>query len=182
MFYFEELDEVTRHWMLVEFFKEESSGNPYRSTRLSPLGLEVFPREMERALREGNEETLAAALALPGYWKDCETIYRRGKPINRRIDPVNAAKELAFNEFNTWYVRGLARRLMEEGEKFCQVYRAAPAWEPRAECLQHEGKIYEVRIIYDGHRARYWPPPGNPNAFSIPVGVNCHHTIRRVRK
>ena len=71
--------------------------------------------------------------------------------------------------------------LIDEGEEYCQVYRSAPAWESRAECLQHDGKIYSVQEIYNGHRARYWPSPSNPTALSIPVGINCHHSIRLVR-
>jgi len=181
MYRFEELDEITRKWMLEEFLNEERSENPYRSPRLSPLGLKVFPMEMEKAIREGNEETLARALSNPAYWKSSETYRRGGKEYIRRINPTKAAEFLAYTEFNTWYVRGFARRLIEEGEEYCQVYRAAPAWQPRDECLKHEDQIYEVIKVYEGHRARYWPPPGNPNAFSIPVGTNCHHSIRRVR-
>ena len=179
---FEELDGTTRRWMLEEFLAEQRSGNPYRSSRLSSLGIKIFPIEMEKAIRKGNEETLANALSKPAYWQSSETYARGGKIFARRINPIKAAEFLAYTEFNTWFVRGFARRLIEEGEEYCQVYRAAPAWEPRGECLQHEGKSYRVQEIYEGHRARYWPPPGNPNALSIPVGTNCHHSIRRVRK
>lgn len=182
MFLFEELDEITRHWMLEEFLAEENSGMPYRSPRLSQEGLDAFPREMEKALREGNEESLFMALANAVYWKKAENFHRSGRTYQKKINPVEAAKVLAYSEFNTWYVRGFSRRLMEEGETYCEVYRAAPAWQPRPECLSHEGKIFEVKLIYNGHRAKYWPSPGNPNAFSIPVGPNCHHSIRRVRK
>jgi len=181
MFNFEELDDMTREWMLVEFRAEEASGNPYRSRVLSSTGLAVFPQAMEDALQSGNEETLAHALSNPEYWQPTEIRVRRGKGYEARVTPVKAAERLAITEFNTWYVRGLARRLMEEGEQKCEVYRAAPAWEPRGECLEHEGAIYPVKDIYEGHRARYWPPPGNPEALSIPVGPYCHHTIRRVR-
>lgn len=182
MYNFEELDKTTRKWMLKEFQAEERSGNPYRSSRLSPLGIRTFPVLMKKAICGGNEVSLAHALSQPAYWQPFETYVRGGSIHKRRINPLKAAEFLARTEFNTWYVRGFARRLIEEGEEFCQVYRAAPAWRPRGECLQHEGKTYEVQIIYDGHRARYWPPPGKPNAFSIPVGTNCHHSIRRVPK
>jgi len=181
MFNFEELDETTRQYMLSEFRAEEGSGHAYRSARLSPSGLAAFPAAMEDAIKHGNEETLTQALSQPSYWNPTETYVRSGITRERRVNPAKAAEFLARTEFNTWYVRGLARRLMEEGEEYCQVYRAAPAWEPRGECFQHEDRIYRVQEIYDGHRARYWPPPGNPNALSIPVGTNCHHSIRRVR-
>jgi len=182
MYNFKELDVTTRKWMLEEFEKEEKSGNPYRSQRLSPLGLERYPIEIKKAIMEGNETTLTQALSNTEYWQSSETYQRSGQTYTRKVNPIKAAEFLARTEFNTWYVRGFSRRLIEEGEEYCQVYRADTAWEPRAECLQHENEVYKVQDIYNGHRARYWPPPGNPNAFSIPVGTNCHHSIRRIER
>ena len=181
MYNFEELDDITRKWMLEEFLHEERSGKPYRSPRLSSLGLEIFPKEMEKAIVDGNEESLAHALSRSDYWNPSEAYTRSGKNYMRKINPTKAAEFLAYTEFNTWYVRGFARRLIEEGNENCQIYRAAPAWQPRPECLEHEDKIYNVQEIYEGHRARYWPHPGNSNVFSIPIGTNCHHSIRRIR-
>lgn len=180
MFNFEELDEVTRQYMLKEFQAEEKSGNPYRSSRLSPAGLLAFPKAMTEAILRGDEEILAQALSNPEYWNSTEPYTRSGVTRQRKINPKKAAEFLARTEFNTWYVRGLARKLLDEGEELCQVYRAAPAWQPRAECLQHDGQVYRLQEIYDGHRAQYWPH-SDPTALSIPVGTNCHHSVRRVR-
>jgi hypothetical protein len=84
-----------------------------------------------------------------------------------------------LTEFNTWYVRGFATRLLSEGVSTCEVYRAAqPKWEV-AGCTAHEGKTFLVQEVYDGHRATYWPEPGNPAALTIPFGYGCHHTIGR---
>lgn len=176
---FEELDEVTRKYMLEEFKKEENSGNPYRSTTLSQEGLSQFPTLMEESIRTGNEVTLWHALSKPNFWKS--SIPRRTKSgiTSVSVNPLDAAKRLALTEFNTWYVRGLARRLQEEDNEKCQVYRAEPAIEPRCECKIYENQILDVKKIYDGHRARYHPR-ADYSAFSIPSGPNCHHTIRRV--
>lgn len=93
--------------------------------------------------------------------------------------PQSAAR-LALTEFSTWYVRGFAKRLLDEGVAQCQVYRGAqPKWEP-GECADHEGRVVPVQSIYDSHRARYWPEPGDAAAFSIPFGPSCHHVIRRM--
>ena len=182
MYEFEELDEITRKWMLNEYLKEESSSMPYRSNRLTELGGNVFPKEMERAIREGNEESLAKALSESKYWLPSETYERNGKICSRRINPISAAQFLANTEFNTWYTRGFARRLIEEGQEDCQVVRVAQASNPRNECSSHENKKYKVQDIYKGHRVRYWPPPGIPDSFSIPSGTNCHHSIKRISK
>jgi hypothetical protein len=177
---FEELDEKTRKCMLAEFEAEEASGKPYRSKALSDEGRSAFPTIMRDAIVEGNEETLADSLAKPKYWSQSESYVRNGVTRTRPINVQAAAERPAVTEFNTWYVRGLAKRLMDERVTQCQVYRAAPPkWEP-AECSKHEGHVYSVQELHDGHRAKYWPEPGKPNAFSIPAGPSCHHTIRRV--
>src|SRR6266566_1542648 len=176
MFQFEELDDITRRWLLEEF-RAEWGTNPYKSPRLSVAGLAAFQGLMEAAILTGNEVTLTRALANRVYWRPSERYERRGRNLARIVNPVKAAQALAVTEFNTWYVRGFSRRLIEEGEQMCEVYRADAAWQPRAECLRHDRARYDVRAIFDGHRARYWPPPGNPAALSIPVGPNCHHTI-----
>jgi hypothetical protein len=174
MMNFEELDDTTRHYMLSEFEAEEAAANPYRSKTLSLTGRQAFPRLLSDAIQNGNEESLIVALSEPSHWKPTDA---RGARINIR----QAAERLGLTEFNTWYVRGLSKRLIEEGVTHCEVYRAGyPSGGPNSECVQHEGQVYLVEDIYRGHRARYWPEPGNRNALSIPIGPSCHHTIRRV--
>lgn len=104
---------------------------------------------------------------------------RWGRLQEYRINLEDAAKRLAMTEFNTAYVRGLCGRLLDDSVPFVQVYRAAPAFEPRGECLQHEGQHYSTRSIYSGHPARYHPT-ARPGVLSIPVGPHCHHSVRRV--
>ena len=53
---FEELDDQTRKYMLEEFEKEQKSGNPYTSSRLSNIGKEVFPSFMKETILNGDEE------------------------------------------------------------------------------------------------------------------------------
>jgi len=143
---------------------------------MTELGKSEFPSIMEKAILEGNEVTLAIDLANPKFWLP----YINTKTGERKLDPKVASKLLALTEFNTWYVRGFSRRLKEEGVEFCEVYRAAPAEKPRPECLDHDGEKFKVIEVYNGHRARYHPIE-NKSAFSIPIGPNCHHTIRRLK-
>ena len=180
MFDFEELNEKTREKMLQEFEAKEG-GNPFRSPRLSPFGVQEFPSIMREVINSGNEQTLLDRLNRPEYWNPTELYTRAGVTRIRRLNYTNAVSTFAVTEFNTWYVRGFARRLLDEGVTTCEVYRAASANEPREECREHEGARYPVQEIYNGHRARYWPTDEKPSAFSIPVGVHCHHIIRRVR-
>ena len=135
---------------------------------------------MRDAIKFGNEESLAQRLKRPDFWNPTEAVLRNGVMGEKRVNANQAAERLALTEFNTWYVRGFAKRLMEEGVTRCQAYRGTtPKWEP-GDCSAHEGQVFTVQEIYSGHRARYWPR-GNPDAVSIPFGPGCHQTIRRVR-
>lgn len=174
---YEELDGPTRECMLKEF-KGELGASLYRPRTLSDEGWREFPRIMEQAIRSGDDVTLALALNRPGLFKDTQRRTKSGA-TRVRTNPEKASKTLALTEFNTWYVRGLCRRLMDEGVESCEVYRADPAANPRCECTGWEGSVFSVRDVYNGHRARYHGAGASPKALSIPSGPNCHHSIRR---
>lgn len=177
---FEELDSKTRQYMKEEFEKEQKSNNPYISPRLSTEGQRVFSSLMIVAISSGDEETLKNELCKKQYFNDTEQYERNGERKERIINYEQASEQLAFSEFNTWYVRGLTKKLIDEGIEKCQIYRVKqPKWEP-AECSIHEGQIVDVEIIYNGHRSKYWPKK-NGSAFSIPAQPGCHHSIRRVK-
>jgi hypothetical protein len=173
---YDDLDQETRKWMLLEFREEQAAG-PYLSPSLSAEGRRRFPGLMEEAIVQGTEETLAASLEPGELWAEYEPVPGGGV---RRTDRKRAARELARTEFNTWYVRGLSRRLMEQGEDLVQVYRADDAAvEEGDECAAYENRVFEVRFVYNGHRAKYWPR-SNPAAFSVPSGPRCRHSVRRI--
>ncbi|HRC56713.1 MAG TPA: hypothetical protein PKU97_12360 [Kofleriaceae bacterium] len=181
--HFEELDKVTRSFMLREFDAEEARGNPYRSAVLSPKGLAAYAATMRAALASGSEVDVQRAFAYEHYWNPTETYNkpRGGGLATRAVNFHQASERLGLTEFNTWYVRGFAARLLSENETMCEVYRASEPKFTHASCSTHEGQRYPVRDIYDGHRAGYWPPGNTRAGVSIPAGPGCHHTIRRVR-
>jgi hypothetical protein len=177
---YEELDRITRKHMLVQFEAEEASASPYRSKALSPAGLSAFPDLFRTAVSSGNELTLAHALGGRALWDAEEEYTRNGITRARRRNIEQSSHRLALTEFNTFYVRGFASRLMEEGVSTCQICRGEePKWEP-GECAHHEGVIVAVQDIYSNHRVRYWPEPGQ-DLMSIPFAPGCHHVIRRVK-
>jgi hypothetical protein len=180
MMVYEELNNTCRESMLLEFESEESGPSPYRGRGLSDRGRSAFCQLMRQAIKDGNESTLAATLNVVSYWNPEEEYVRKDLVRTRRVNVPQATQRLALTEFSTWYVRGLTKRLLDEGVKECQVYRGEqPKWEPGA-CADHEGVIVSVQSVYDGHRAKYWPEPGQPDVFSIPFGPGCHHIIRRI--
>lgn len=175
---FTELDEATRAMMLLEFLAEQESGvpGPYRPANLTALGLEEFPRVMELAIRSGNEVSLTQDLARPEFWIPEETDYRG---VVRKFTPEYRGRRAGQTEFNTWYVRGLSRRLLDEGETGCEIYSTVLVPRVCGECSLHEGQRAELRAIHGGHRARYHFPPADRSALSVPFHPFCHHSIRR---
>lgn len=179
MMTYPDLGPATRKFMLEEFEKEEGSGSPYRSPRLTHVGREAFADHMRAAIQDGSEVSLAAGLLKVEYWQPTETYVRDGVVRERKVNMNQAGEMLALTEFSTWYVRGLACQLLAEGIEECVVVRGGePKWSP-AGCQEHEGDVVKVRIVLDGHRARYWPEPGDDGAYSIPFGPGCHHIIAR---
>src|ERR1041384_2735234 len=151
---YEELDDRTREYMHSEFEKEQG-GNSNRSKALLPQGWLAFLDLMREAIRSGNEISLANALAQVSFWEIEELYTREGITRSRKRNISQSATRLAITEFSTWYVRGLSRKLLDEGIDKCQVYRGEqPKWEP-GECAEHEGRIILVQTIYDNHRAQY---------------------------
>ncbi len=172
---YDDLDEETKVWMLIEL-REEESRRPYRSPNLSAKGRAQFPEIVERAIARGKEESLAKDLEPKEMWSEYEPSPQGGI---RKTDPIRAAKALAHQEFNTCYVRGLCRRLMEEEENLLQVYRAGDGEVQGDECTAYENMVLEIRFVYNGHRAKYSPRP-NPKAFSIPCSPQCCYSVRRI--
>ncbi len=137
---------------------------------------------MEKAIKDGNEVTLAKSLNDPAYWITSEMSHSNKGTVFTKDIPSDAVKMLALSEFSTWYTRGLSKRFLEEGINECEVYRADTAVDPRCECTKWEGEKIDVQLAYDGHRKRYHHEKINRKAFSIPSGPNCHHSIRRIDK
>lgn len=177
---FEELDSETRRWMLTRLDLEEAMPVRYRPKNLSKEGEAEYPRLLRGVIESstGSEVSLAQALSDQAFWQATRFYERKGKIVEARIDPFVAARRLALTEFNTYYVAGLAHRLQSEGINDCEVYRAADPVGDRASCSDHEGQRYLLTEVISGHRATYWPQ-ADLDAFSIPAGPNCHHSIRR---
>lgn len=146
---------------------------------LTEAGWYAFERAMPDALQRHDVVWLSRAMDRPEHWQASRLQRVRGGRLSRvRVNRHEAVSRLAIGEFNTAYVRGLARALILRGEHEALVYRAGPAVERRTDCTALEGRAVALQRVLDGHRARYWPAPGSRDALSIPSGPNCHHSIR----
>lgn len=166
---FEELDGKTRSFMVEEFDAERRGPRPYRPAEIPGEAWERLLELLRESLQRGTVEDLAAAV--------------REAASEGRFDPVRDRRLLetyARFEFCTCYVRGYSRRLLEEGVEFALVAHGEEGRQRTGRCGLFQGQLVSVRAVYEGHRARYWPPPGNPYALTVPADPLCRHTIRRL--
>jgi hypothetical protein len=144
---------------------------------LNDAGWEACLVAMPKALMKRTDIWFSEQMDKPAYWK-AERWDKRGRWVN--YNKAQALEILCAGEFNIAYIRGLARVLKAEGVAECEIFRAGAALEIRRECTEWEGQAFPVQMVLDGHRARYWPPPGDKIAWSLPTGVGCHHSICRI--
>ena len=165
-FTFENLNGETRKYMLEEVDLDQSEGSLYLGKRLNEEGRRLYPALLGQALQEGDPYSLAEALGeVPGeLWIEGIT----AKNGRRSPTPTTAPMTLAEGQFNRFYMRGVARRAIDEGHGL-EVIRAKQVENPRsgsadligeridAEMLQEELRKDPEEMSYDFHL-------GNPNS------------------
>jgi AcrR family transcriptional regulator len=92
---------------------------------------------------------------------------------------VDVLERLVYTDYLGLYNCAKARELLEMGETHAVVERIGDALDRRIECTRVEGLAVPLEAMKDCFRANYHPP-GNPNAFTLPIAPNCHHGIRRL--
>lgn len=185
--YFHLDDGGVRAEMVLRWLEERdelvlrADGRECYGMRLTDEGWEAFGELMPRALAEQDDLWLLEQMDVLAYWRPFE---ERAGPDGRvselYYNKRDALVELCLSEFNIAYIRGLSYELLARGETHALVYRAAGAREARAECTSWEGTVVPLEQVVGGHRARHWPPPGDPGAWSLPAGVGCRHSIMAV--
>jgi hypothetical protein len=149
---------------------------------LTEEGWQVFSRIMPEALAVHDDDWLYEHLDAPRLWQPRLPRQTQGGSgwTTYAVNRPEHLRRLCYGEFNIAYIRGLAHTLLDRGATDALIYRAGHADEPRARCSSWEGTTVPLEQVIAGHRAHYWPPPGKPGVWSLPTGVNCHHSIRAV--
>jgi hypothetical protein len=185
-FTYHHLDEPDVRTAMVELWCAENEQLLISGRRAECYGADLlepgwvkWEHAMPAALGEHEDDWLVEQMSEPAFWRATRPRRLKSGGIStQRVNLGFITNLLCRGEFNTAYVRGLATALLERGETECLVYRADDAYQPRPECLALEGRTFPLLEVLEGHRAHYWPPPGDPAAFSIPTGFGCHHSIR----
>ncbi len=167
--YLENLDDRTRKLMLEEMEYDIAHNQLHISPFLSGQGQHDYPRLLQQAIQSGNDESLAESLRL--HRRILRTLPRRQAKggYSMIATPQNAADILAESEFNRYYIRGLARRAMEDNISQLIIYRAKPAQNPRPESEARTETSLSPQELLEDLRAH---PGDEPPTLGVPAGPN----------
>ncbi len=200
MFHFEELDQTTRKYMLDEVEQDIADGKLYMSKYFSASGKTNYPNLLRKAVQEGDEGTLTHALRFIGFWSfpfgsSGSRSPRPTRPVRQTRSgfisspgfgssgtnsdrATEAAETFAEGEFNVYYMRGLCRKLLEEGQEQAEVYRAQEVDEPRTGQKISEGQIISCQAHLDDLRSR----KNGVSALGLPRGPRSGLSFRRIQQ
>jgi hypothetical protein len=173
--YLENLDERTRQLMLDELEYDIAHHQLHISPFLSGQGQRDYAHLIREAIQSGSDQTLAEALS--AHRRINRTQPRRQLKGGYSIasTPENAAEILAESEFNRYYIRGLARRAIEDGIPELVIYRAKLAKNPRPESEARVEMVLSPQDLLDDLRAH---PGDEAPALGVPAGPNSGLSVR----
>jgi len=173
--YLENLDDRTRKLMLEELEYDIAHSQLHISPFLSGQGQRDYAYLLREALQNGTDESLAENLR--AHRRIGRTLPRRQPKGGYSIaaTPENAAQVLAESEFNRYYIRGLARRAIEDSVQELVIYRAKPAKNPRPESEARVETSISPQELLDDLRAH---PGDEPPTLGVPSGPNSGLSVR----
>jgi hypothetical protein len=170
--FYENLDDVTRDYMVDELKYDQKKGKIYISSRLTPEGEKEWVNLLKEALRNYNDDWLAQELKNRGYIRKREYTKKGNKSV-----PNNAYETLAEGEFNRYYIRGVCRRAIDEGIEEVEVYRGKLVEDPRPESQRKIGQRIKADILLEDLRESVGKSP----TLGIPQ-PNSGLTVRLLQK
>jgi hypothetical protein len=169
MFHFDNLDPVTRQYMLLEVDQAIQTSQLHVSKRFTEAGTARYPQLLRDAISSGTVENLTAALRQ----HQCFHLTEKQGAITRKV-PDNAAASFAEGEFNAFYMRGVCHRAIREGV-MVEVYRARASIVPREVSQLIEGHLedpYRVLLLLKNS------PDGSHRGSGMPAGTNSGLSLR----
>lgn len=160
--------------MVEEIEADQAAGAMYISNYLNDKGCGDWPGLLLDAAREGDDDSLSAAIQNNGCLK---THVERRKPkggFTQAAVPYTAHQTLGEGEFNRYYTRGLCRFAIERGIPQLEVYRGKAVAEPRAASQAAIGKLVDPSAVLEDLRTTQGVEP----ALGLPPGPNSGLVLR----
>ena len=147
MFKFENLDKVTRPFIIKAIEEAEQTNNIYYSTRFNENGRTSWSSLLKKAANEHDEHWLAYQIESNVLMKDFEGARTRLGGYSIKHVPHKAAETMAEGQFNRFYMLGLCKRARQEEISQLEVYRAKPTSQHRSSSEAIIGKQFLVDEI-----------------------------------
>lgn len=175
-FRFENLDEQTRKLMLTEVEADIQIGRLYVSKRFNANGRKHYPQLLLEAIRNGDEETLAAALVANDCFEKQE-LKRSGDDVVISTVPKTAQQTFVDSEFNRFYMRAIALKAISLNQNL-EVYRARESKKPRIESEKMLGQEIIAEKLLSDLRNNI----GKQNISGFPIGPNSGLSVKILEK
>jgi hypothetical protein len=176
------LNERVRQLMLEEVERDIERGTLYVSPRLSNTGTHNYLTLLREAIQGHDDDWLAEQLSGRGRVHRAEPRrQRKGSGFTLVQVPYTAARTIAREEFNRFYIRAVCRLALEEGISEVVVYRARQARQPRPESERMIGRRLDAQRLLDDLRAhtgmetllRLPPGPGSGLSVRLPEAAEA---------
>lgn len=165
---YKNLDQRTRTLMLSEIEHDVAAGTLYLSDRLTAHGRQDYLDLLRRAAAVGTDERLAAEIRSRLNTHDSQKRLPSGGFSAPPAMPSNAHETLAEGQFNSFYIRALCVRAIEDDISHLIVYRAKAVKHARTESQQKIGQRVPASSLLEDLRAHV----GVETALGIPAGPN----------
>ncbi len=169
-----DLDDRTRQYMLEEVDRDVAAGTLYYGKRLTEEGARRYPELLRAAIRDGSDSTLAAELGRPGILAERETSRSKTGRVYEKSVPYDANITLAEGEFNRFYLRGVARRAIDQRAEQLVVYRSKEVANARSASAAMVGTSIDPVRLLDDLRSHQ----GVDTALGLPPGPNSGLSAR----
>ncbi len=168
------LDERTRQLMVQEAELEIARGTLFISPHLTPLGRELYPTLLRKAIRSMDEVWLAGTLRGAGL---IELLERKTLPngdVVIRTGPGLSVDSLVEREFNRFYCCALCLRAIVDHIPHVLVFRAKQVERAGVESEEKIGRQVEPRSLLENLRTLRAIEP----ALGIPHEVDSGLSLR----
>ncbi len=172
-FEYENLDSITRQFMMREVELDESNKKLFISSRLNLTGREMYSLVLKETILNGNEELLAKRIYEGNMLNTHELKKTKTGTVQAKV-PVNAHIVLAEGEFNRFYIRALCLRVLEGNSEELLVYRARHSDNPRSESQFKIGMKVNPQKLLDDLRESI----GVDTALGLPPGPNSGLSVK----
>jgi hypothetical protein len=174
-FHFLDMNDEIRSLMLEELSIDKLQGQIYISSRLTEIGTRMYEELLTNSINVGNEVTLANELVGNNCIK--EFVPRQTKSGTTMVKtPSNAHLVLAEGEFNRYYIRAIARKVIESQKGTLRVYRAKQVSRTRIESDRLLGTSVEPSNLLKDLRDNI----GLETILGIPGGPGSGLSVRIV--